>query len=181
MIEITSLNSSANLVYFEEYLKANYSFKNFIVGVDSLHLEFETEPSESEQTDIINFYNNIAESDWLEIYKQERFEQIDSKTTKLIEQGYTYLGKQFSLFEDAQTNILALFTTKDDPILIYPIRFNTLDNLDFYDAVDSTTISNMYYTALATKKTHLDSGTALKDQIRNALTKDDVDLIEDNR
>jgi hypothetical protein len=181
MIEITSLNSSANLVYFEEYLKGNYSFKNFIVGVDSLHIEFETEPNESEKTDIINFYNNITESDWLEIYKQERFEQIDSKTTELIGQGYTYSGKQFSLSEDAQTNILALFTTKDDPILTYPIRFNTLDNLGFYDAIDSTTISNMYYTALATKKAHLDTGTALKDQIRNAVTKNDIDSINDNR
>ena len=56
MIEITALNSSANLLYFEEYLLSNYSFKSFIVGVDSLHLEFETEPNESEQTDIINFF-----------------------------------------------------------------------------------------------------------------------------
>lgn len=181
MIEIITLNSSANLLYFEEYLLSNYSFKSFIVGVDSLHLEFETEPNESEQTDIINFYNSITESDWLDIYKQERFESINQRTQELIELGYSYSGNQFSLSDKAQTNILALYATKDDPILVYPITFNTIDDLVTFDAVDSSEIAGMYYTALATKKAHLDSGTALKDQIRIATTKTAVDLIEDNR
>ncbi len=181
MIEITSLNSSADLVYFEKYLKVNYSFKNFIVGVDSLIIEFETEPNESEKTDIINFYNDITESDWLEIYKEKRFEQIDSKTTELIKQGYTYSGKQFSLSENAQTNILALFTTKDDSVLIYPIRFNTVDNLEYFEASDASVISDMYYSALNTKKGFLDSGTDLKNQVRTASTINEIDLIVDNR
>ena len=39
----------------------------------------------------------------------------------------------------------------------------------------------MYYSALATVKGRIDSGTVLKDQIRNATTVAEVDLIQDNR
>ena len=74
-----------------------------------------------------------------------------------------------------------MFTTKDDSVLIYPIRFNTLDNLEYFEASDASVISNMYYSALDTKKGFLDSGTDLKNQVRTASTINEVDLIVDNR
>jgi hypothetical protein len=39
----------------------------------------------------------------------------------------------------------------------------------------------MYLTALATKKSWVDSGTALKDSIRDAIDENSVSLIIDNR
>jgi hypothetical protein len=82
---------------------------------------------------------------------------------------------------DTRTNILALDNTRDDPALSYPIKYNTIDDLDSYDVIDATDLHNMYLTALATKKGHVDSGTVLKTSIRNAATKADVDAIIDNR
>ena len=76
---------------------------------------------------------------------------------------------------------MALYSTKDDPILIYPIKFNTIDDLNTFDAVNASDIANMYYSALATKKSYLDSGTVLKEQIRAATTQAEVDSISDIR
>jgi hypothetical protein len=114
-------------------------------------------------------------------YKQLRYNEIDKRTGELILQGYVYSSKTFSLSETAQTNILALDNTRDDPALTYPITYNTIDDLDTYSVVDSTDLHNMYLTALATKKSHLDSGTVLKQQVRDAVDKAAVDLVIDNR
>lgn len=114
-------------------------------------------------------------------YKLLRYNEIDERTYELISEGFTYAGKIFSLSENAQTNILALDNTKDDPALAYPIVYNTIDDLDTYNVADATDLHNMYLTALATKKGHLDSGTSLKQQIRDAVDEAAVDAIIDNR
>ncbi len=181
MIKIENLNNSANLTYFKKYLNLNYDFKNFIIGVDSICLEFKNEPSDTEKTIILSYYNNIVESDWIEFYKTQKFEEINNKTQELIELGYIYNGLTFSLSDHAQTNILALYSTKDDGILTYPILWNTIDDLNTFEILDRETISNIYYTALATKKAHLDSGTALKSLIRTSNTIQSINLIIDNR
>jgi len=180
MVIIENFNTSANLVYLQDYLIENFEFEYLMVDLDCLCLQFKTEPTEAETTEILNYYNNIQEIDWLQTYKLQRFEEINNRTGELIEGGYTYSGFSFSLSDRAQTNILALYSTKDDPILVYPIKFNT-DDLNTFDAVNASEIANMYYSALATKKIFLDSGTGLKDQIRNAITQNEIDSINDNR
>lgn len=181
MIHIQTLNTSANSTYLKEYLASNYDFKNLVIGVNHLCLEFNTEPSETEKNEIITYYNNITHDDWIDSYRVQKFAEINNNTQELIELGYSYSGHNFSLSEKAQTNILALYLTKDDEHLIYPILFNTRDDLGTFEVVDANAISNMYFTALATKKAHLDSGTLLKDQIRNAATIAEIDGIQDNR
>lgn len=114
-------------------------------------------------------------------YKELRYHEIDQRTGELISQGFTYQSKVFSLSANAQTNILALDNSRDDPALIYPINYNTIDDLDSYDVVDSNDLHSMYLTALQTKKGHVDSGTVLKDTIRNAVDQQAVDLIIDAR
>ena len=181
MVRIENFNTSANLVYLQDYLTQNFDFEYLMVELDCLCLQFNTEPTEAETTQILNYYNNIEEVDWLQSYKLQRFEEINERTSELIEDGYTYGGFQFSLSEVSQTNILALYSTKDDPILIYPIKFNTMDDLNTFEAVNASEIANMYYSALATKKGFLDSGTGLKDQVRSATTQNEIDSINDNR
>ena len=181
MIKIENIKTSSNLSHFKEYLVLNFDFDYILKELDCLCLKFKTEPTEAEQTQILDYYNNIEEVDWLESYKLQRFEDINNRTGELIEGGYTYSGFNFSLSDRAQTNILALYSTKDDPILIYPIKFNTIDDLDTFDAVNASDIANMYYSALGTKKSYLDSGTVLKEQIRAATTQAEVDSISDIR
>lgn len=117
----------------------------------------------------------------LEEYKQIRYNEIDCRSSELISQGFTYQSKVFSLSVSAQTNILALDNTRDDPALTYPIKYNTIDDVDSYDVIDSTDLHNMYLTALATKKGVLDSGTTLKTSVRTATTQAEVDAVIDNR
>ena len=114
-------------------------------------------------------------------YKWLRYNEIDRKTNELISNGFTYASTSFSLSTPGQINILALDETRDDPALSYPIEYNASDNLTVYYIPDSTDLHSMYLTALATKKSILDSGTSLKQQITNAQTESEVDAIIDNR
>ena len=177
-----TINQEADNTYFNKWLRDNYTpnFKGSSQA-DNIYLYFESESDEEVKTEITDFYNDILEVDWLDSYKRTKFEEINERTAKLIEGGYTYSGFNFSLSDRAQTNILALYSTKDDPILIYPIKFNTIDDLDTFEAVNASDIANLYYSALATKKSYLDSGTVLKEQIRAATTQAEVNSISDIR
>lgn len=117
----------------------------------------------------------------LDELKSYRCKEIDIKTGELISNGFTYQSKQFSLSQSAQANLLGLEISKDDPAITYPITYNTIDDIDTYDVVDSADIHSMYLTALGTKKGVIDSGTALKSQIRAATTIDEVNSVIDNR
>jgi hypothetical protein len=112
-------------------------------------------------------------------HKVLKSREIDGRTGELISLGFAYATKQFSLSQNAQINISALNQTRDE--LTYPINYNTVDDLDTYDVVDATDMHNMYLTALSTKKAHLDSGTALKNQVRAATTHNEIDAVIDNR
>jgi hypothetical protein len=67
---------------------------------------------------------------------------------------------------NAQTNILALDHSKDDPAMSYPIEYSTINDDDNYFVQNATDLHNMYLTALGTKKSWVDSGTQLKDAVR---------------
>jgi len=174
-----NINQLANEKYFNLYLKNNYIIDSIIHSDNDVSISAQI--TDLQKNEIINYYNSIVESDWLDSYKGQKLQEINNNTDDLIKVGYTYAGLTFSLSEKAQTNILALYSTKDDPVLPYPLVFNTIDDLNSFEAIDATTIANMYYSALATVKGRIDSGTVFKDQIRNATTVAEVDAIQDNR
>jgi len=118
----------------------------------------------------------------LEQYRALRFKEVDQRTGELIsEGGFTYLGKTFSMSSNAQTNILALDATRDDPAMTYPILYNTKDDLDTYEVPDSANLHGMYLTALGTKKAHTDSGSEIKSLLRAAVDENAIEAIIDNR
>lgn len=115
-------------------------------------------------------------------YKALKYKAIDDKTGELVLAGFEYpasSGNMFSLSQNAQINISALNQSRDD--IAYPIIYNTLDDINSYNVVDATDMHNMYLTALATKKTSIDSGSALKSQVRAAVDRVEVDAVIDNR
>lgn len=114
-------------------------------------------------------------------YKDLRFEEIDNRTFELISNGFTYNGLVFSLSQNAQINILGMDATRFDPAMNYPIEYSTLDDLNHYSVVDADDLHSMYLAALGTKKYYVDSGTVLKDAVRNAIDENAVSLIIDNR
>lgn len=118
----------------------------------------------------------VAES--LERYKTKKKLAIDLKTQQLIGQGFTYASKIFSLSANAQlywSNLLNI------PSGDFPLTVNTLDDLDSYNIADTTDAQGMYGAALSAVKGHLTSGTALKEQVRAATTKAEVDAVVDSR
>jgi hypothetical protein len=133
------------------------------------------------ETDIKENPNGIATELPLADYKNLKHNAIDRRTGELIEGGYVYSTKTFSFSPNAQINIVALFATKDNPALIYPIKYNTIDDLDTYDIANAADLEGMYLTALGTKKAHLDSGTVFKDAVRAAVDEAGVDAVIDNR
>ena len=117
----------------------------------------------------------------LEEYKTCRYKEIDDRTGQLVLNGFSYASKVFSLSINAQINIEALNSSRNNPALTYPISYSTLDDGAHYDVVDATDLHNMYLTALATKKSHVDTGTALKDSIPAAVDEAAVSAVIDNR
>jgi hypothetical protein len=135
--------------------------------------------------DLIWISGQVSQSDlddkWIEYLKEERYYQVDDRTDELIELGYSYAGKQFSLSASAKTNILAIHSNRSDPALIYPIEYNTINDLDNFFIPNLTVLHEMFLAAFGTTKAHLDSGSALKDLIRVATTEQEINLIIDNR
>ena len=70
---------------------------------------------------------------------------------------------------------------KHDPAFTYPVKWNTLDDSDVIEIADSSALHTFYLTALGTYRTHVDSGTTLKDSVRAATTIAEVDAVEDTR
>jgi len=142
---------------------------------------FDKTPSSS---DIILINNAISIHDGIDglaYYKHLKHSSIDRRTDKLISEGFTYSGKKFSLSAMAQVKIMGTHQIRTDPNLTYPIRWNTIDDNDYYEIIDSTDLHTFYMTSVATYRSHVDAGTALKDLVRAATSKEEVDMIIDNR
>lgn len=112
-------------------------------------------------------------------YMTFRSEEINTRTGELIAQGYIYNGITFPLSSNGQINLTAIFSTRE--FIPYPVTFNNIDDTEIYNIIDATDVFNIYMTALGTKKSHLDSGTALKIQIENCTTDAEIAAIIDNR
>jgi hypothetical protein len=116
--------------------------------------------------------------------KRARCRLVDERTTELITQGFEFppeSGNVFSLSAEAQSNLLGLKTMASDPGFTYPVEYNLLDDSGTYSIPDEATALAFYATAVATKRARLDSGTAIKNQIRAAVSETEVLAVEDNR
>jgi hypothetical protein len=107
--------------------------------------------------------------------------EIDARTDELIAAGFTYDSKTFSLSQAAQSRLTGINQVRDDAAVTYPIVWNTLDDSDTLSIVDSAALLTFYLTAMGTYRTHVDSGTALKDDVRAATTIAAVDAVVDSR
>ena len=114
-------------------------------------------------------------------YKHYRIDEINFKTTELIDGGYTWDSKQFPLSTNGQINLVGLVHAANLNMLTFPIDINTIDDESRHPIADVTEVYNMFGTALGTKKAYLDSGTTLKDAIMAAVDEAAVQAIVDNR
>lgn len=138
-----------------------------IVTVDS-------DPSEA---DIDTYREGIA----LQETKKKRVLQIDRHTDQLIEQGFSYGGDTFSLSTFAQLKLVGSDTARNEPGFVYPVVWNNIDNTGTISLADATELHGFYLLAVGTIRSHLDSGTSLKNQVCAATTMAELNAIVDDR
>ena len=118
---------------------------------------------------------------YLDCIRSKRFKEFDIRTDELLAVGFTFGSKQFSMSASAQAKIMGTHQIKDNPALVYPLSWNTIDDADSYDIVDSTDLTSFYLTALGTIRAHVDSGSVLKTSVRNATTVAAIMAVVDGR
>jgi hypothetical protein len=186
MIQEFNITTEIDMILLFEELKSLSFYalfdkdRKFKTKADKITIFFTEDLNQDQQDELFLLIQN-HQVNYLDHEKQKMHIEIDARTAELISNGYIYKEKAFSLSPNAQTNILALYSTKDEPEMIYPIRYNTIDDTDSYDLVDAADVKGMYLTALAFKKGFIDSGTALKDSVRAASTPEELTAIKDNR
>jgi len=116
----------------------------------------------------------------LAIQKDAKANAVDVRTVQLIEAGFTYGGKQFSLSASAQANWLGVLTANAAAGLSYPYPVAALDN-DYHLALDNAEMVAMAGTALTHKGWAVGSGAALKMAIKDATTQAELDAVIDVR
>ena len=128
-----------------------------------------------------SFEKDTVDASNLDSYKDERASAIDARTDELISQGFEYATKVFSLSQNAQAQLMGINQVRNDEYVTYPIRWSTLDNKDAISISSADEVRVFYLTALATYRSYLDSGNTLKDSIRAAINKSEVDAVIDER
>lgn len=150
-------------------------YNNINIVGDNIEVYGDTFADEVANDSIVSAHEKYT----LDEYKQKKYYQIDTKTEELIQQGFVYATKTFSLSELAQINLLGLKMNKD--VITYPLTWATIDDSDSYDIADATDAENFHLASLNTKMGHLNSGNALKAQVIAATDKAGVDAVTDNR
>jgi len=126
-------------------------------------------------------YNNNLNPARLAELKKRRIKDIDLRTDELLANGFVYNSKVFSLGKGSQINILGIEEAKDMVELTYPVKMNTIDDLETEELANAADARAFFLTALGSKRAVLDSGTSLKDSIRAAGTKTAIDGVLDIR
>ncbi len=116
--------------------------------------------------------------------KRLRFDAIDNRTQKLLEQGFEYPGGSdtyFSLSEKALLESFIMYAARNEVAFEYPYVVNSLDDTAQYSISDSAALRAFFLTGASALRNVVDSGTALKEQVRQATTAGAVLAVDDDR
>jgi hypothetical protein len=157
--------------------------KKFSVASEGADIVFDFELSltDAEKLILDDVFDQAKNSAELKICKNRKYQEIDTRTDELIDRGFNFGGLTFSLSQAAQSTLLGLDLTKGDPLLSYPIKYNTKDDSDTITLNNAVEVHGFFLTAVGTYRQWLDSGVALKDLVRSANTVADVIAILDER
>ena len=108
-------------------------------------------------------------------FKEYLYDEIDEKTTNNIFNGYTFAGHTFSMSISAQINLSNLFNI---PEAAFPLPYSTKDNNVYM--LSYANRQNFYLSALLYKNTTIQQGNALKLEVTNATTMEELQNILDN-
>lgn len=178
-------NTAADAVALAKEVKAALGFSASLLGMDGEDLvcQFESELT-AQQIAILESTVEAHDPTDVKHQKPERIQAIDRRTDQLIGLGFEFppgSGVRFSLSMESQSKLLGMDALRSDPLFTYPVVYNSIDDLEEFSIPDSATIHSFFLVAVGTYRAHLDSGTALKTQIRAATTQAELDAVVDNR
>lgn len=137
-------------------------------GLDSWNIK-EFDFDENQEEKLINAYVVYEKpTDYINTLKEAfniKLEQIDSRTQELIFQGFAFAGLHWSLSIKAQINWNNL---PQLPQTVFPLAIQDMNGVD-YDLEFSQRM-DFYYTAVAVKNSHLQSGNVLKREVSDMQT-----------
>lgn len=171
-IDLLCESISSELSLFESITFNNY-------GDPNLFVVFESELSAEEQATLDVIVTNHDGA--LLKAKRDKYYEIDKKTTELIGNGFSFDDTLFSLSQEAQMRMVGITQVREMPQVTYPIKWNSKKDDSVYDVANSSNLLGMFLTGLGTYRAHVDSGTALKNLVRAATTKAEVEAIVDPR
>lgn len=119
---------------------------------------------------------DLPDASTLEEAKEMKLAQIDSRTQELIFEGFSFAGLHWSLSINAQINWNNL---PQLPQTVFPLAIQDMNGVD-YDLEFSQRM-DFYYTAVAVKNSHLQSGNVLKREVSDMQTIQDVLNFQDPR
>lgn len=154
------------------------AFERIEIEGDRVELWFQSLP-ELAQSMLDTVVRNHHAS--IDVAKQVKFDAIDKKTDEIIARGYEFAGLRFSTSLEAQARMLGVLLLKDNPLMSYPITWNSLDDNGALTIPDAATVEGFALTGIGYYRAAIDSGTALKDQVRTATTVSEVEAVTDAR
>lgn len=120
----------------------------------------------------------------LDTAKQLKCDQIDMRTKELILRGFEHpasSGQFFSLSIEGQTRVHGVMSLRNDPTWVYPVRWNTVDDLGVHELKDAAEVEAFFHSGANTLRARVDSGTELKNAVRAAQTLEEVAAVVDGR
>lgn len=146
---------------------------------DELRIKFAGDISAGDKTSLDGAVTAHTTTATLEEHKNKKHMAVDGRTRELIAVGFSHASKQFSLSPAAQQKLAYMHSMKDS--LTYPVKFNAIDDQDVLSIADATEMDAFCQAGVDAVRSHLDSGTALKDSVRAAADKAEVDAVVDSR
>jgi hypothetical protein len=129
-----------------------------------------------------NVLDAVIEAHRLAVAKKRKIAAIDARTVVIIGEGFPYEGKQFSLSQSAQANLIGVYSIRNDVAMTFPVDWNTVnDDDDVYSVVDIADFEAFYLAAFAALRVPLDAGTVLKTAVRDESDVAGVDAVVDAR
>jgi hypothetical protein len=124
---------------------------------------------------------NNHEPETLSELKTRRIMEIDTKTQQIISLGFNFDGKTFSLSAPAQTNWTNLKANADllNSLNFFPIIISTINSEQY--SLTYPNVTPFWMSGFGVISTTYKSGSDYKVAILQATTKEQVDLIIDER
>lgn len=174
-----------NISLLAREIKADLPNRTFKVVANGsvIVVSFEDDLTESEISTLNSrVLTHQSVNQILEKAKLKKLKSIDFRTSELFDEGFEFPPQSkvfFSLSSNSQNTLLGLNAARE--AIQYPINYNSKDDKGKQVIPNSESAHSFFLTAVATVKAFLDSGTALKDQVREATNIFELNAITDDR